>query len=323
MLATALAAVSVAAHVAFARSTGKPSRTGVVVIDTDLAYQDGQAAGTGMVLTPSGEILTNNHVIRGATAIRITVPGTGKRYSATVVGYDVSADIAVLQATGAANLKTVALGNSSTLKVGQRVTAIGNAGGTGKLSSASGKVVATKRSITVSDDEGGTEHLSRLIQTSARVQPGDSGGPLETAGGKVIGIDTAASIGSRSTQTAIGDGYAIPINRALTIAGQIESSAGSATVHVGGTAFLGVSLAPTQADGALIEGVLRGSAADAAGLSAGDVITSLDGHTVSSAGRLSSLLLAKHPGDQVSVTFVDQFGASHTTTVTLAGGPPQ
>jgi len=324
IVATALVSGAVAASVALARSGAKPSGTGVVVIHTNLAYQGGEAAGTGMVLTSTGEILTNNHVIRGATTIRIVVPGTGQRYAARVVGYDVSADVAMLQADGASDLKTVSLGNSSKLKTGQRVTAIGNAGGTGKLTTASGKVAATGRSITVSDDEGGSEHLTRLIETSARLEAGDSGGPLETTSGKVIGMDTAMSVGSRFTPTAAGDGYAIPINRALTIAKQIESTTSSATVHIGGTAFLGVSLAPTQAgSGALIEGVVRDGAAAAGGLTAGDFITNIDGHTISSPDRLSSLLLTKHPGDQVSITYTDQTGASHMTTVTLASGPPQ
>jgi S1-C subfamily serine protease len=331
LIAATLVTVAAAAGVAFARSGAKPTGTGVVVIDTNLAYQGGEAAGTGMVLNSSGEILTNNHVIRGATAIKIVVPSTGRRYTAKVVGYDVSDDIAVLQAVGASNLKTVTLGNSAALKVGLRVTAVGNAGGTGKLTSSSGKIVATGRSITVSDDQGGSERLTRLLETNARVEPGDSGGPLESTQGKVIGIDTAASIGYGFQQTAAGNGYAIPINRALAVAKQIVNGTSSTTVHVGDTAFLGVSLAPAQAvgpfgyaaAGALVEGVLPGGAADAAGLTAGDVITSVDGHTVGSPDGLSSRLLTKHPGDQVSLSYTDQAGDSHTATVTVASGPPQ
>ena len=331
IIAAALVAVAVAASVAFARSDAKPTGTGVVVIDTNLAYQGGEAAGTGMVLNSSGEILTNNHVIRGATAIKIVVPATGRRYTAKVVGYDPSADVAVLQAVGASNLRTVTLGNSATLKVGRRVTAIGNAGGTGKLTSSSGKIVATSRSITVSDDQGGSERLSRLIETNASVQPGDSGGPLESTQGKVVGIDTAASIGRGFQQTAAGNGFAIPINRALAVVKQIVSGTSSTTVHVGDTAFLGVSLGPARtygpfgyaAAGALVEGVVPGGAADAGGLTAGDVITSIDGHKVASPDAVAPLLLTKHPGDQVSLGYIDQAGASHTATITLASGPPQ
>jgi S1-C subfamily serine protease len=319
-----LVTIAVAASVAFARSTTttKPSGTGVVVIDTELAYQGGEAAGTGMVLTSAGKILTNNHVIKGATSIRVVVPSTGRHYTATVVGYDDTDDVAVLQATGASNLRTVSLGHSSNLKLGQRVTAIGNAGGTGRLAHASGKIISRSRSITVSDDNGGSEHLSSLLETSAPLQAGDSGGPLETSTGKVIGMDTAASAGSGFRQISTGPGFAIPINRALTIADQIGSSRSSSKVHIGGTAFLGVSVAP-GGPGATIAGVMRGGAADAAGLTAGDTITSIDGRTVSSPGRLTTLLLTKHPGDQVSVDYTDRFGTSHTVTVALGGGPPQ
>ena len=109
-------AVGAAAGLAFARTGSAPIGTGAVVIDTNLAYQGGQAAGTGMVLTRSGEVLTNNHVIRGATTIKIVVPGAGHSYKARVVGYDVSADVAVLQASGASNLKTVSLGNSAKVR---------------------------------------------------------------------------------------------------------------------------------------------------------------------------------------------------------------
>ena len=114
--------------------------TGVVVIETNLGYQGGQAAGTGMVLTSSGEVLTNNHVIRGATDIRIRVPSTGRSYSAKVVGYSVSDDVAVLQASGASNLKTTPIGDSDSVDPGESVRALGNAGGTGRLISASGTV---------------------------------------------------------------------------------------------------------------------------------------------------------------------------------------
>jgi S1-C subfamily serine protease len=170
-----------AAGLAFARTQSAPIGTGVVVIDTNLAYQGARAAGTGHVLTRSGEVLTNNHVIKGATTITIVVPGTGHSYKARVVGYDVSADVAVLQASGASNLKTVSLGNSAKVRSGQSVKAVGNAGGTGSLTRALGKVTAVARAITVSDDQGGTEDLTGLIETSAALQAGDSGGPLRNA----------------------------------------------------------------------------------------------------------------------------------------------
>jgi S1-C subfamily serine protease len=195
---------TVAAGLALASTRSPAIGTGFVVIDTNLAYQGEQAAGTGMVLTSSGEVLTNNHVIRGATTVKVVVPATGRSYSASVVGYDVSDDVAVLQASGASNLKTASLGSSSTVDVGEPVKAVGNAGGTGRLTSASGTVTGLARAITVNNDQGGSERLTGLIETNAAVRPGDSGGPLLNAGGQVVGMDTAASVGSEGQQPAMG-----------------------------------------------------------------------------------------------------------------------
>ena len=214
VLVAVLAAAVTTAGLAFANKREATVGTGVVVIETNLAYQGAQAAGTGMVLTSSGEVLTNNHVIRGATAIKIVVPSTGRSYNAEVVGYDASDDVAVLQASDAANLKTISLGDSSSVDAGDSVQAIGNAGGTGRFTAASGTVTALNRSITVGDDQGGSESLRGMIQTNAPIRPGDSGGPLFNSSGQVIGMDTAASTGNDIAQTAT-EGYAIPIDRAL------------------------------------------------------------------------------------------------------------
>jgi S1-C subfamily serine protease len=211
------------------------------------------------------------------------------------------------------------------VKVGQSVKAVGNAGGTGSLSSASGRVTGVARPITVSDDQGGSERLTGLIETNAALEPGDSGGPLLDAAGKVIGMDTAASAGYGFQQLASGDGYAIPINKAVAIARRIESGSASATIHVGGTAFLGLEVGANGYDGsgAIVAAVVSGSPAAAAGLAPGDLITSFGGHSVSSPSRLSSLVTAEKPGAHVSVTYVEPTGATHTATVTLASGPPQ
>src|SRR4051812_5072774 len=178
LAAVALAVATVAAGYAVAATRTTQVGTGVGVINTNLAYQSGEAAGTGVVLTSSGEILTNNHVIRGATSIKIVIPGTGRSYTAKVVGYDVTDDVAVVQSARASNLKTVALGSSFRLTIGQLVKAVGNAGGTGSLVKTTGQITALSRTITVNDDSGGTATLRNLIETSANLQPGDSGGPL-------------------------------------------------------------------------------------------------------------------------------------------------
>ena len=170
---------------------------GLVDIESTLSYQGAEAAGTGMVLTSKGEILTNNHVIEGASSIRVVDVGNGKTYGATVVGYDRTADVAVLQLEHASGLQTVRLGNSSSVRKGQGVVGIGNAGGSGGTPSfAGGSVTALDQSITASDEaEGTSEQLTGLIETNADIQPGDSGGPLVNSSGKVIGMDTAASAG--------------------------------------------------------------------------------------------------------------------------------
>src|SRR5262249_19256077 len=149
--------------VALARTGAATIGSGVVVINTGLGYQSGAAAGTGMVLSSSGEILTNNHVIRGATSIKIVIPGTKHVYTARVVGYDVADDVAVLRAVGASHLKTVSTAASAKPKIGQAVLAVGNANGTGRLVSARGSITGLHRSIVVGDDTGGSERFAGLI----------------------------------------------------------------------------------------------------------------------------------------------------------------
>jgi S1-C subfamily serine protease len=300
---------------------------GLVDIVSTLGYQQAQAAGTGMVLTSSGEVLTNNHVIEGATSVRATDVGNGRTYSARVVGYNQSHDIAVLQLQGASGLSTVSLGNSGSAAVGQKVVAIGNAGGKGGAPSVvTGHITGLGASITASDAGSGTsENLTGLIHHNAPIQAGDSGGPLVSTAGKVIGIDTAGS--GQQTATAA---FAIPINEAVSIAGQIEAGTGSATVHVGPTGFLGVQIL-SAADaaqngvpagtGALVAGTLPGSPAEQAGLGAGDVITSAVGQRVTSPAGLQAALEQRHPGDSVTITWTDQTGQTHSASVNLTTGP--
>ena len=323
VLVAVLAAAVAAAGLAFANNRSATVGSGVVVIETNLAYQGEQAAGTGMVLTSSGEVLTNNHVIRGATTVKIVVPGTGLSYNAEVVGYDASHDVAVLQASDAANLKTISLGDSSSVDTGESVQAVGNAGGTGRFTSASGTVTALNRSITVSDDQGGSESLSGLIETNAAVRPGDSGGPLFDSSGQAIGMDTAASAGNDIAQTG-NEGYAIPIEQALSIVKQIEDGNGSGTVHVGETAFLGVEVTSNDygGSGATVSSVLSRGSAAAAGLAPGDVITAFGGRSIASPADLGAVVASHKPGESVSVSYFDQNGTAGTMNVTLASGPP-
>ena len=299
--------------------------TGVVDVTTTLGLQNGAAAGTGMVLTASGEILTNNHVIRGATDMRVIDPSTGRSYTATVVGYSVTNDVAVLQVNGTVHLHPIARGNSANVKVGQLVTAVGNAGGKGgKPATAKGRVTGIGRSIVASDGEGISEQLVGLIQINAALQPGDSGGPLVNAAGRVIGMDTAASVDFEFQSSH--EGYAIPINRALTLAKQIAAGRASTTVHIGSTPFLGVSVAAatsTSPAGALVASVVSGSPAEQAGIVAGDTITAIDGQPVTSYEVLASLLLHYNAGATVTVQWLDETGTTQSADVVTATGPPQ
>jgi S1-C subfamily serine protease len=323
---------------------------GVVTVVSVLRYQNAESAGTGMILTSNGEILTNNHVINGATSVSVTDIGNGKSYQATVVGYDESHDIAVLQLSGASGLTTATTGDSSTVGVGNSVVALGNAGGVGGTPSvAAGSVTALNQSITASEESSGSsEQLTGLIETNADIQAGDSGGPLVNAYGQVIGMDTAASSGfqfgnggpgngfggsgngfgdngsSNSGQDSGTQGFAIPINTALSVASQIEGGHASSTVHIGATAFLGLEIASSNqqdSSGVALAGVAPGTPAATAGLGQGDVITSLGGQSVSTGTDIQKILVGHHPGDKISIGWTDPSGQSHTATVTLTSGP--
>jgi len=292
-----------------------------------LGYQNAISAGTGLVLTSSGEVLTNNHVIDGATSVKVTDVGNGRTYPVTVVGYDQTGDVAVLQAQGASGLKTVTLGSQSKVTVGQAVIALGNADGKGGIPAvATGKVTGLNESITATDEaEHTSEHLTGLIRTSVPLQSGDSGGPLVTNAGTVIGMDTAASSGYEFHSGA-AEGFAIPIGQAVSVARQIAAGRTSATVHIGATGFLGVEVGVyvvpfTARTDVVVVGTMPGLPAARAGLAPGDVIVSINGHAVASPFGIQTLLEQHHPGDRVSIGWLDPSGQAHTATVVLATGP--
>ena len=275
----------------------------LVDINTDLGYQSSSAAGTGIVLTSDGTILTNNHVIRGATKISATDVGNGKTYNALVVGYDRSHDIAVIKLVGASGLATASLGNSSSASVGQ--------------------------SITASDESNSdSERLTGLIATNAPIQPGDSGGPLVNMDGEVLGIDTAASA-SYSFSNSGSQGFAVPITSAMSIVKQITAGTASSTVHIGQTAFLGVQVqnasssidGSSAATGVAVVGSVSASPAAGAGIGQGATITAVNGVTVSQPTDLTNELSPRHPGDKVTIAWTDSSGQSHLSTVVLAKGP--
>jgi S1-C subfamily serine protease len=310
---------------------------GLVDVTSTFGFGGSVGAGTGIVLTPSGEVLTNNHVIDGATRISFTDVGNGKNYSDTVVGYDSTHDIAVLSLHGASGLRTAEIGDSGRASVGEGVVAIGNAGGLGGTpTSAGGSITALDQSITA-DSEGPSEQLFGLIEVNSDVQPGDSGGALVDRSGRVLGMTTAAALYGDDAAPS-HKSYVIPIDQALRTANQIVSGHGSAVVHVGATAFLGVQMsesrqaglggtgsfagAGSKGPGAAITEALNGEPAAKAGLAGGDVITSLDGEPVSSPGALAKLLARFRPGDAIELGWIDRAGKTHTSRLELASGPP-
>lgn len=324
----------------------------IVDIDVNDASPAGSvpepAAGTGMIVTSSGEVLTNNHVVEDATSIRVVVPHHGT-YVGKVLGVDPTQDVALVQIEHApADLPYVTLGDSSTVSLGQSVVAIGNAYGLGGTPSlATGVVSALGRTINASDESptASSETLHGLIQTDAPIASGDSGGPLLDSKGQVIGMDTAAASGDGGTL-----GFAIPINTARSIVEQIEQGKGSSTVIIGTSPFLGIyevenqgqsqsspyggsgfsgfsglpgygSSSTTTVSGVEVYDVIQGSPAQKAGLAADDTITAIDGQKTATWSALSQAIASKKVGGKITVSYVDTSGTSHTVTVTLAGLP--
>jgi S1-C subfamily serine protease len=335
-------------------------KPGVVIINTALHYNSERAAGTGMVINANGMVLTNNHVIEDSTSITATVPATGKTYPAKVLGYDKTGDIALIQLQGASGLATVPVGNSSSLKAGTAVVALGNAGGQNTVAVVAGQVTGLNQTITASDEAGSTssETLHGMIQTNADIVAGDSGGPLAGPSG-VIGMDTAGD-DANAQQQAVG--FAIPLNTALSVARQIASGRASAAVAIGYPPFLGIfvgtgsdsspqdqaqqeqqqygsggspacsasnadltapSVIAPVASGALVDGTICGGPAAQAGMTGGAVITAINGQAVGSPDQLGDTLARFHPGDTISVTWVSPAGQRTTSSIRLTAGPPQ
>ena len=343
-------------------------KQGVVIINTTLQYSSEQAAGTGMVINAAeGLVLTNNHVIEGATKITATVPATGQNFTAKVLGYDLTGDIALIQLQNPSGLHAVSFGNSAKVRIGDNVTALGNAEGRSAIVAAAGQVTGLNQTITASD-QGGTvkqETLHGMIQTNADIVAGDSGGPLVNANGLVIGMDTAGNDVRFPDQQAAA-GFAIPINTALSVARQIAAGRASSTVTIGYPPFIGIYIAqgnsaspqvqaqqeqqqnnnnngfgnggqscytsdanlgvPTSiapvSSGTLIVGIICGSPAQGAGMTAGSVITAIDGHPVGAPPTLAAQVAKFHPGETISVTWVSPSGQHQVSNLTLKAGPP-
>lgn len=292
----------------------------VVQIDTTIDYQHAIGAGTGFLLSPGGEVLTNFHVVQGADSITGHNVGTGQSFGADLVGYDRTHDIALLQLRGASGLPVAPLGNSAAITIGEPAVAIGNANPGDAPTREAGSITRLDRTVDAKDAlTGSSDKLNGLIEIAAPVRAGDSGGPLVNGAGQVIGVITAATVNYRFAPG--GKGFAIPINQALGIADQIRSRAPSDTVHIGPPTLLGVGVAAgdqgADAPGVVIREALRGGPAQAAGLLDGDVLTSINGAPLNSATTLTRILDTHYPGDVVNLTWIDRSGQQRTGKATL------
>jgi S1-C subfamily serine protease len=303
------------------------------IVNLTSVVDQGEAAGTGIIVSSSGLVLTNNHVIANSTSLQAEIGGSGDTHPAKVLGYDLADDVALVQIENVSGLTPASLGSSSSVQVGDAIVALGNAGGKGGSPSVvSGTVTGVDQQITAADQDGSNpETLTGLLQIDANIQPGDSGGPLVDADGKVVGMDSAASSGNGGFGfggQASNEGYAIPIENALAIAKKIQAGNGSDRIHVGGhRALLGVSVRDSSSsgdggNGANVQGVASGSGAESAGIQQGDVIVGIDNTTVTSAGELTHALVKYSPDNKVRVTWTDSSGQNHTATVQLGSGPP-
>jgi S1-C subfamily serine protease len=288
---------------------------GVVLIEAETG--SGIAAGTGMILTADGRVLTNYHVVAGSDKLSVTVADTGNTYTATVVGFDQAKDVAVLQLKDASGLTTVAVDDDQ-VSVGDTVAAVGNASGGGELVKAAGSVTATDQSLTVSSDSpwGSSEDLSGLVETNARAVPGDSGGPMFDSENEVLGMTTAGSTRERTS-------YAVPIATALAVVDQIKTGQDAGTVRVGPAGYVGIKVADAEqgTGGKTITSVVAGSPADKAGVVAGSKLTKVGDTTIKATTNLASVIRALEPGEQVTIEWTTPSGTSKSATVTLGSSP--
>ena len=290
-----------------------------VDINATTANGNGQVAGTGMIISSSGLVLTNNHVIDHVVNILVQIDGTGTPYKATVIGYDTQDDVALLQLQGASNLPTVPIGDSSQVTVNDQVTVIGNALGKGGTPTVvPGVVTLLDQMITASDESGGTEQLTGMLQVQAKIQPGDSGGPEINSAGQVIGMTTAGSQSNGPTgqQAAATTGFAVPINKAMQIVSEIRSGGGP-NIHIGNAALLGVRVNPGGTTGAGVYGVTANTPAASAGIVAGDVIVKIGNQTITSQNDLNKAMETYYKGQSPTFVWVDAAGTSHTASITL------
>ncbi len=296
------------------------SITGTTRSQSYFSTTDKQAAGTGVIVSTNGYVMTNNHVIEGASNLTV-IDSDGNQYkNVTVVGRDPLNDIAFLKIKADKQFTAAELGNSGTIRIGQQVVAIGNALGQYNNTVTSGIISGTGRPIIARDTSGTqTENLTDLIQTDASINPGNSGGPLVNMAGQVIGINTAI------VEDANGIGFAIPINSTKGVLAEVLTNGAVSRAYLG-VRYVAVTPDVVQEynlpvkQGAYITGngsVASGSPAAKAGLKNGDIITKVNDITIGTAGGLSSVIGQFRPGDTVTVTYI-RGGKTSTTSVTFS-----
>src|SRR6266568_6480520 len=323
---------------------------GIVIINTTLQYSSERAAGTGMVINAdNGLVLTNNHVIENATKITATVAATGQKFRATVVGYDVTGDIALIRLQDPSGLHAIPIGDSSKVKTGDPVTALGNAGGRSAIIPAAGHITGINRTITASDQGGAvtSETLHGMLETDAGIVSGDSGGPLVNAAGFAIPITTALSVARQiaagQASSIISIGYppfiGIYVGQGTSSDPQQQAAAqqqqnngfggfgdgngsGSQSCYTNDSNLPVPSTIAPVSPGTLVVGTICASPAATAGVTAGSVVTAVNGQAVGAPPSLHSKLAQFRPGDTVSLTWVTPSGQRKTGTLTLTAGPP-
>lgn len=275
-------------------------------------------AGTGMIVSPDGYVLTNYHVVRSTETVTVIIADTGRRITAEMVGRDATKDVAVLKLPGVKNLPVVTL-DTDDVAVGDVVVAAGNANGQGYVTAHRGNVRALGRSINV---KGATEHdppqrLEGLIETNAPAWPGDSGGPMLDAESEVLGMTTAGSDEDEDDRRV----YAVPIDEAMAVVRQILAGDESGTVVIGPKAYLGVVVAVDDTSAVTVSRVEGNAPAGKAGVRPGDTITAVDGQRVRSRGELSTVLDGIEPGTTVDVEWTTAAGAQRSAPVTVTAAP--
>jgi putative serine protease PepD len=291
-------------------------------VDIKVATQRGTATGTGIVLTPDGYVMTNNHVVAGAGnggKIQVTTPD-GQKHAAAVKGTSPSYDLAVIKLDGVSGLTPAVLGQSSALQVGQPVAAVGSPEQL-SYTVTSGIVSALSRTVTAGGDDGQTV-VYNGIQTDAPINPGNSGGPLVNMDGQVVAVNSAIESGQASSggPQAFGLGFSIPIDTARRVANELLQHGTASKPMLGVSGSLGAQ-GQSSDDGARIASVQPGGPAERAGIRQGDAVTSVDGSAIGSYPDLMAQVLKHTPGQQVPIAVRHADGSQQTVTATLGGAP--